>query len=447
MLSISLIFPMYNEEENAVRVIEVASLELSAITPDYEIIAVDDGSMDKTNLFLKDLAERKKNIRLVHHPKNRGLGASLRSGFAQASKELVVYSDADFPFDLKEITRALEYLQRKDADVFSAYRINRKADGFIRTAYSFVYNHLINLLFHLGVSDVNFSFKIFKREALQALLPELKSEGSFIDAEMLIAAKRKDFKIVQQAIRYFPRQKGKSTLSRPTVILKILKEMFAFSVNHRLSDLKKELLARYRNLNLFQRLHLYFRYKSCPFGAVERFVPKEGVILDFGCGHGLFTNYLAMTSSRRNIIGIDISEPKIKIARKVTDSSNITYAQNQLADIPNADFNAIAMVDILYLLPYALQEKLIRDCIRRLKPSGVLVVKEMSKHPTLKYFWNYFQETLAVKILKITEGNGFYFRTKEGFESLLGNLGLKVKVHDLSRGYFYPHILFVCTKG
>jgi glycosyltransferase involved in cell wall biosynthesis len=437
---------MYNEEENAVKAIEAALPVLSMISPDYEIVVVDGGSKDRTVDIVRDLAEKNGRIRWVCQGEKRGLGHALRLGFAEADKELIVYSDADLPFEMKEIIPATELLERTKADVFCAYRTNREVDGFLRTVYSFIYNHLINMLFGVGVRDVNFSFKIFKGAAIKSILPELKSDGAFIDAEMLTVAKRKGFKIVQSGVKYFSRQKGKSTLSHPSVILKIIGEMVGFLMNARDSHVKKELLARYWKLNLWGRLHVNLRYRSCPFKTIERFVPKSGSILDFGCGHGLFTNYLALTSSKRKMTGMDLSKEKIEQARSCDGCPNIHYVQNPSADIPQEEFNAIVMVDVLYLLPYGEQKRLIAECVKQLGDSGALIVKEMSKRPRIKYLWNVFQETLAVKLFKITEGKGFYFRAKEDFESLFKDFGLKVEAHDLSEGYFHPHILFVCTK-
>lgn len=444
--SLSLVFPMYNEQENAAKVIDAALTALSELSPDHEVIAVDDGSTDRTASIVRELAAQRPNVKFVKHPHNQGLGASLRSGFSQAQKDLIVYSDADFPFELSEIGKAIALLGREEADVFCAYRLNREAEGWLRTVYSAVYNFLIHTLFRLNVRDVNFSFKILTRNALIEILPLLRSEGSFIDAELLVQARRKGCKIVQQGVEYFPRIRGESTLSSPGVILKILKEMIGFCFASHKTDVRRELLARYRKLGLKDRLHVYFRYKSCPFAAIERFVCKSGDILDFGCGHGVFTNYLALTSAGRKVTGTDLSEKKIGLARDCDGHPNISYELNTSAGIPERNFDTIVIVDVLYLLSYPAQERLIGECVKRLNPSGRLVIKEMDKRPRIKYFWNVFQETLAVKLLKITKGKEFYFRGREEFEALFKGLGLKVEAHDLSKGYFHPHILFVCTK-
>ena len=142
---------------------------------------------------------------------------------AVAAKDLVVYSDADLPFDFREIARAVRLLEYQQADVLAAYRHDRTAEGPLRTLYTIVYTSLIRLLFQLRVRDVNFSFKVFRRSLLQRI--ELKSEGSFIDAEFLVRARKAGASIIQIGVDYFPRSRGLSTLASPGVIVNILVDM------------------------------------------------------------------------------------------------------------------------------------------------------------------------------------------------------------------------------
>jgi glycosyltransferase involved in cell wall biosynthesis len=156
---------------------------------------------------------------------NRKLGASLKTGFAAARKDVVLYMDADLPFDPDAIGRALQAMKVTRADLIAGYRLDRTAEGFRRTVYSYCYNTLIGLLFGWPHRDINFSFKLIRREVLEAI--ELKSEGSLIDAELVVKAKNLGFVIQQLGLDYFPRTRGLSTLSSPTVILKIFRELIA----------------------------------------------------------------------------------------------------------------------------------------------------------------------------------------------------------------------------
>jgi len=218
--SVSLFFPAWNEEEDLGRAVERAHAVLSRLTPDFEILVIDDASTDRTREVALGLRERFPEVRVITHPENRKLGGAMRTGFREASKDV---SDTDLPFDLSEIERALHLLEYLEADMICAFRFDRTSEGPKRAVYSFVYNWLIRGLFGVYVKDINFSFKVVRREVLEAF--ELKSEGSFIDAELVIKALKAGFRVFQFGVDYFPRSRGVSTLASPTVILKMLREL------------------------------------------------------------------------------------------------------------------------------------------------------------------------------------------------------------------------------
>jgi glycosyltransferase involved in cell wall biosynthesis len=221
--SISVVFPMWNEEAYIHRAVKAARDALARATTDHEIIIVNDASTDRTGELADALAREDARIRVVHQPQNRKLGASLRAGYALATKDLVLYSDADLPFDFQEIERAVRLLEYQQADVLAAYRFDRTSEGLLRTIYTIGYSALIRTLFRLRFRDVNFSFKLFRRALLSRIV--LKSEGSFIDAEFLVRAKKAGAQVIQIGVDYFPRTRGQSTLASPGVIMGILREM------------------------------------------------------------------------------------------------------------------------------------------------------------------------------------------------------------------------------
>ena len=225
MTSISIVFPLFNEEEYAVRAYEAAKDALGPITDDYEIILVNDASTDRTREIIEGLVAKDPCVKVVNNEVNQKLGGTLRAGYAVATKELVLYTDADLPFDLHEVRRAVRLLEVQKADVVSAYRFDRTSEGFLRTVYSFFYNTLVRVVFGLAIKDVNFSFKLFRRELLSRFT--LKSHGSFIDVEFLCRARKAGANIIQIGVDYFPRSRGISTLSSPAVIFKILRELIA----------------------------------------------------------------------------------------------------------------------------------------------------------------------------------------------------------------------------
>ena len=164
-------------------------------------------------------------FRSVHHPTNRKLGGSIKSGFAAATGDVVLYTDADLPFDMREVHKALRLMGQYEADLVAAYRFDRTGEGYVRVIYSFFYNLLVRVLFGCRFRDVNFAFKLVRRSVLDRV--ELHSEGSFIDAELMVSARKMGMNVVQFGVDYFPRTRGVSTLSSPSVIVKILREAFA----------------------------------------------------------------------------------------------------------------------------------------------------------------------------------------------------------------------------
>jgi glycosyltransferase involved in cell wall biosynthesis len=225
---LSVFFPMWNEEDYVERAVDAARqvcerLVSDGVVVDYELIVVDDASTDSTPEIADKLAATDSRVRVVHHERNRKLGGAIKTGFATARGDLVLYSDADLPFDMEELPRALRLLREYEADVVSAYRFDRTGEGYLRAIYTFWYNVLIRTMFGVKARDINFAFKLCRRRVVDEL--DLRSEGSFIDAELIIRATRMGFSILQFGVDYFPRTRGASTLSSPRIITTILREM------------------------------------------------------------------------------------------------------------------------------------------------------------------------------------------------------------------------------
>ncbi len=216
---------MYNEEAYARRAVSAARAVLMAELPDWEIVIVDDASTDGTPALVDALAREDPRVRVVRNPVNRQLGGALRAGYAAATKDLVFYTDADLPVDLHQLPRAVRLLEYQEADIVAGYRFDRTSEGLVRALYTFCYNHLIRTLFGLRVRDVNFAFKLFRRSVLEKF--PLTSEGSFIDAEFLLRARKAGCVIIQIGLDYFPRTRGTSTLASIPVIFAILRDMAA----------------------------------------------------------------------------------------------------------------------------------------------------------------------------------------------------------------------------
>ena len=182
---LSVFFPMWNEQDYIERAIDAAREECEDLLAqgdiaDYEMIVIDDASTDATPEIAAALAAQDPRVRVVRHEENRRLGGSMKSGFQAATGDLVLYTDADLPFDMHDVHKAIRLLRYYDADVVSAYRFDRTGEGYVRTVYSFFYNLMVRVLFGVRMRDINFAFKLCRTRIFDHV--ELKSEGSFIDA-------------------------------------------------------------------------------------------------------------------------------------------------------------------------------------------------------------------------------------------------------------------------
>ncbi|MGE0129232.1 MAG: glycosyltransferase family 2 protein [Blastocatellales bacterium] len=226
LLRLSIIVPCFNEEENLPPLIEAVFKALSSDPRFVELILVDDGSSDHTSEIVRGMSAYEPRLRLVAHARNRGLGTAIRTGLEAATGDYVLYTDADLPFDFGQIPRLLT--QAHDDQVVIGYRSNR-GEGVRRWLLSKGYNLLCRAVFGLRVRDVNFACKLFPRRAVEGM--RLGSEGSFIDAEMLLECRNLGLETTEFPLVYRPRMRGCSTLSRTSVIARILAEMVNYKLH------------------------------------------------------------------------------------------------------------------------------------------------------------------------------------------------------------------------
>jgi glycosyltransferase involved in cell wall biosynthesis len=225
--SLSIVFPMYNEKDNIETAVAEALRVGALITSDIEIIVVDDASTDGSGKLLDRLADERPQVRPIHHPVNRKLGGALKTGFAATSKEWILYMDSDMPIRMDDALMAVPLTE--DADMVIGWRKSR-SESLRRTVMSWVYNRLVRFVFGLHVRDVNFAFKLFQRSLCEKAL--LTSEGSFIDAELLLEVRRLGARIAEIGMEYHPRTAGVSKLAGCGVVLKILSEMIHYRIKN-----------------------------------------------------------------------------------------------------------------------------------------------------------------------------------------------------------------------
>jgi len=224
MSGISVIFPAYNEDMNIASAMERALDAMRGLGRDFEIIIVNDRSTDATGKIADDLATVHREIRVVHNPRNMGSGASVVQGFQQARFELMIHNAMDYPFDLRDLPKLLQYCG--EADIISAARTARPGYSRYRKLTSVVHKRLLHLLFPLKLSDYNFT-QLYSRAVWDAIRVEARSTA-FLTPEAMIRAYDMGYRVKEVAIEYHPRLAGEATSGKPKVILHTLRDMFSF---------------------------------------------------------------------------------------------------------------------------------------------------------------------------------------------------------------------------
>jgi len=221
--SLSIIIPAYNEEKNIENAVLHNLETISSLGFDFEIIIVNDGSSDSTAVKAKALISRSPAIRFIDHPRNLGLGAAISTGIKSVTKEYVIFSPCDSPFDREDLESFATEMGK--ADLIIGYREARPGYTRFMLLSSRVYNLLIRLLFGIKVKDINwihmYRTKIFEKIKIEA-------SGVFMIAEVVVKAKRLDYSIAEVPCKMKLRVHGRASASKISVILKTIRELIKF---------------------------------------------------------------------------------------------------------------------------------------------------------------------------------------------------------------------------
>ena len=176
---------------------------------------------------------------------------------------------------------------------------------------------------------------------------------------------------------------------------------------------------------------------------------RSGDLLEFGCGHGLFSIFLAAESASRRVFGCDIDRAKIAVAEQAAANlpvGNARFSAEAQSPFDVDEFDMVVVVDVFYLMARETQREVIETLVKRVKPGGRLLIKEMSTTPAWKYRWAIAQEMLAVKLARITMGETIKLVPPATYCEWLRELGMKVTEHPLDKGYLHPHHLICAHK-
>lgn len=220
---LSVVLPAYNEEPNIERTVRAVAAYLDAKPIDYEILPVNDGSADQTGAILDRLAQEMSRVRPQHHPRNKGYGSALRTGFDAATKRFVFYMDSDGQFDIRELDLLLP-LATDEGSIVTGFRLVRQDPFFRRLNAKLFGGTLVPILLNVRVKDLNCAFKLIPRKILQTI--RLESTGALINAELYGRAVRRGFGIKEVGVHHYSREAGVQTGAHLSVILKAFYDLF-----------------------------------------------------------------------------------------------------------------------------------------------------------------------------------------------------------------------------
>ncbi len=202
----SAVFPAYNDAGTIPSMVLTAIIAMRQVTDNYEVIVTNDGSSDHTAIVLDEMAKVCRELRVIHHPKNKGYGAALRSGFSAATKEWVFYTDGDAQYNPLELVNLVNAL-RDGVDVVNGYKISRN-DPLSRKIIGRFYHHLVKLAFGFKLKDVDCDFRLIRRTIFDQI--ELESETGSICLEMVKKFQDAGYIFAEVPVTHFHRQYGKS---------------------------------------------------------------------------------------------------------------------------------------------------------------------------------------------------------------------------------------------
>ena len=220
LMSLSVVLPCHDEEENVAAAIREAAAGAAAAADSYEILVVDDGSADRTRAIAAAASFCDARIRVLAHDENRGYGAALRTGIAAARCDWTLLTDADLQFDLTELTRFVA--PAADHDLVVGFRLARM-DPPIRRVNAYAWNRLVDRVFDLDVRDVDCAFKLVRTELAKRL--RLTADGAMISTELVARARLAGASIAEFGVHHRPRVAGRQSGGDPAVVVGAFREL------------------------------------------------------------------------------------------------------------------------------------------------------------------------------------------------------------------------------
>jgi glycosyltransferase involved in cell wall biosynthesis len=222
--SVSVVFPCYNDANSIEWVVDRAATALSELEIDFEVIVVNDGSLDHSGQVLESLGQRMNALRVITHPANRGYGGALRTGFGAATKQWIFYTDGDGQYDPDEL-HILVDRAAPEVDVVQGYK-SRRSDNAIRGFVGRIYHVAVSRLFRLRLRDTDCDFRLIRSAMFQRFL--LTHSSGAITVEMVRKLQDAGARFVEVPVSHYPRRYGESEFFHRRHIMATLIDLARF---------------------------------------------------------------------------------------------------------------------------------------------------------------------------------------------------------------------------
>lgn len=448
-VELSIAIPFFNEEKNVKNVAESMARVLQEEGIDYELVLVNNGSRDNTKQIIDDFCKDNPRAKPVHLIANAGYGGGIITGLYYCTGRYLGYTWGDNQIKAEDVINVYKLVKEKKLDWGKGYRTERFY-GIQRKIISRIYNILFKIFFNAPTHDVNGVPKVFTRQCYEDM--NISSTNWFIDAEIMLKSANKPYYFGEVPVIFYRREGGSSNVNFLTVI-----EFVVNMIQHkwegkyegrdgrsnslRNGGITLKIYKIYSKLGFLQGLYTIIRMMLVSFAEIEKLIPKEGKILDLGCGNGLFSHYMYLTSTNRSITGVDLDEERVNAAQKtVEDNHPMRFYYSDVNDIDLGNFQIMTLIDLLHHMPYHEQEKLLKTIYNNLNDEGVMIVKDLKKDPFWKYIIHYIHDTISYK------GSSLYFRSREDMVSMLERVGFHVEKYDIDKWNIYPHVVYRCVK-
>lgn len=201
-LELSVILPAYNEEDTIDKVLDGVDFAVKQTGLDYELIVVNDGSVDDTYGKVANYANNNGHVKIVSHKRNLGKGYAVKTGFENAMGDTIIFMDSDLDIDPIQIGRYVQALKYGDIVIASKWHPESRVEmPLLRRFLSRGFGLLFKLLTGLRISDTQTGLKVAKRNMLEEILPRLAVKRYAFDAELLSVANLFGFKIVEFPVK------------------------------------------------------------------------------------------------------------------------------------------------------------------------------------------------------------------------------------------------------